>query len=161
MKLIPKQSIFLLLIILTFSAGKVQAQLRSKVNFGSDWEFKREEKNAPSWEKVSIPHTVKIEPLVVNNQFQGTSWYQKTFKVGNIKNKKVFFYFEGVMQEADVWINNQKVSNHKGGYLPFTVDPTPFLKANKENTIKVKVNNEDNPDILPGKPLSDLIIIFF
>lgn len=156
MKLIPKQIIFLLLIVLTFSAGKVQAQLRSKVNFGSDWEFRREEKNAPSWEKVSIPHTVKIEPLVVNNQFQGTSWYQKKFKTGNIKNKKIFFYFEGVMQEADVWINDRKVSNHKGGYLPFTVDPTPFLKANKENTIKVKVNNEDNPDILPGKPLSDL-----
>ena len=41
------------------------------------------------------------------------------------------------MQEADVWINDRKVSNHKGGYLPFTVDATPFLKANKENNIKI------------------------
>jgi beta-galactosidase len=156
MKLIPKHIIFLLLITLTFSFGKVQAQSRTKINFGFDWEFKREEKIASNWEKITIPHTDKIEPLVVNNQFQGTSWYQKKFKVGNSNNKKIFLYFEGVMQEADVWINNQKVTNHKGGYLPFTIDITPFLNSKKENTIKVKVNNEDNPEFLPGKPLKDL-----
>ncbi|TRX09513.1 glycoside hydrolase family 2 TIM barrel-domain containing protein [Flavobacterium gawalongense] len=156
MKSILKPIIFLLLIVLTFSFGKIQAQSRTKVNFGFDWEFKREEKAASNWEKITIPHTAKIEPLVVNNQFQGTSWYQKKFKVGNFKNKKVFLYFEGVMQEADVWINDQKVTNHKGGYLPFTVDATPFLKAKKDNIIKVKVNNEDNPEFLPGKPLKDL-----
>ena len=156
MKSISKPIIFLLLIVLNFSFGKVQAQSRTKVNFGFDWEFKREEKTASDWEKITIPHTAKVEPLVVNNQFQGTSWYQKKFKVGNFKNKKVFLYFEGVMQEADVWINDQKVTNHKGGYLPFTVDATPFLKAKKDNIIKVKVNNEDNPEFLPGKPLKDL-----
>jgi beta-galactosidase len=141
--------------VFLFSIGKTTAQSRTKVNFGSDWEFKREEKTTSNWEKITIPHTAKIEPLVVNNQFQGTSWYQKKFKVPNSKNKKVFLYFEGVMQEADVWINNKKVTNHKGGYLPFTVDVTSFLKS-KNNTIKVKVNNEDNPEFLPGKPLKDL-----
>ncbi|WP_281297613.1 glycoside hydrolase family 2 TIM barrel-domain containing protein [Flavobacterium limnophilum] len=144
----------LFFIVLFFSIGKTNAQSRTKVNFGSDWEFKREEANS-NWEKITIPHTAKIEPLVVNNQFQGTCWYQKNFKVANSKNKKVFLYFEGVMQEADVWINDQKVTNHKGGYLPFTVDVTPFLKSNG-NIIKVKVNNEDNPEFLPGKPLKDL-----
>ncbi|MFV8465514.1 glycoside hydrolase family 2 protein [Flavobacterium sp. LB1P62] len=156
MKIITNKIIFSLIILLIFSVEKTNAQSRTKVNFGSDWEFRREENNNSNWEKVTIPHTAKIEPLVVNNQFQGTSWYQKKFKVGDFKNKKVFLYFEGVMQEADVWINDQKVTNHKGGYLPFTVDATPFLNTNKENLIKVKVNNEDNPEFLPGKPLKDL-----
>ena len=142
-------------VIFVFSIGKITAQSRSKVNFGSDWEFKREEKTTSNWKKITIPHTAKIEPLVVNNQFQGTCWYKKKFKVANSKNKKVFLYFEGVMQEADVWINDKKVCNHKGGYLPFTVDISPFLKS-KGNIIKVKVNNEDNPEFLPGKPLKDL-----
>lgn len=152
MKLILRNILFL---VLLFSFGKVQAQSRTKVNFGSNWEFKREENNS-NWEKITIPHTDKIEPLVVNNQFQGTSWYQKKFKVTNAKNKKVFLYFEGVMQETDVWINDQKVTNHKGGYLPFTVDVTAFLNSKKKNTIKVRVNNEDNPEFLPGKPLKNL-----
>lgn len=91
---------------------------------------------------------------MVVKQFQGTCWYQKKFTVNHSKNKKIFLYFEGVIQEADVWINDQKVTNHKGGYFPFTVDVAPFLKS-KGNTIKVKVNNEDNPEFLPGKPLKD------
>jgi beta-galactosidase len=144
----------ILFLVFLFSIGNINSQSRTKVNFGSDWEFKREELNS-NWEKITIPHTARIENLVVVKQFQGTCWYQKKFDVANSKNKKVFLYFEGVMQEADVWINDQKVTNHKGGYLPFTVDVTPFLKS-KGNTIKVKVNNEDNPEFLPGKPLKDL-----
>ncbi len=154
MKLIFKSIFFLFL--LTFSFGKIQAQSRTKVNFGADWEFKREETPAQDWEKVTIPHTARLEKLVVIKQFQGTSWYQKKFKTAISKDQKAFIYFEGVMQEADVWINDQKVTNHKGGYLPFTVDVTPYLNANNENTIKVKVNNEDNQDFLPGKPIKDL-----
>ena len=151
MKFILRNILFLAFL---FSIGNINSQSRTKINFGSDWEFKREEANS-NWEKITIPHTAKIEPLVVNNQFQGTCWYEKIFTVAHSKNMKVFLYFEGVMQEADVWINDQKVTNHKGGYLPFTVDVTPFLKS-KGNTIKVKVNNEDNPEFLPGKPLKDL-----
>lgn len=142
--------------LIVFSIGKTQAQSRTKVNFGAEWEFKREEKETSDWEKVTIPHSNKIENLVVVKQFQGTSWYQKKFKISNSKDQKTFLYFEGVMQEADVWINDIKAINHKGGYLPFTVDVTPFLNGDKENIIKVKVNNEDNADFLPGKPLKDL-----
>lgn len=151
MKFILKNTLFF---IFLFSIGKINSQSRTKDNFGSDWEFKREETNS-NWEKITIPHTARIENLVVVKQFQGTFWYQKKFTVSNAKNKKVFLYFEGVMQEADVWINDQKVTNHKGGYLPFTVDVTPFLKS-KGNVIKIKVNNQDNPEFLPGKPLKDL-----
>jgi len=153
MKYFLKHILFLAIIVLPFA--EAQAQDRVKANFGSDWDFKREELNS-NWEKITIPHTNKIEALVVIKQFQGTSWYQKKFKTNFTQDQKVFFYFEGVMQEAEVWINDQKVANHKGGYLPFTVDATPYIDAQKENTIKVKVNNEDNPNFLPGKPLKDL-----
>jgi beta-galactosidase len=149
----------ILITILIFSFGNLTAQSRTKINFGDNWEFKREELNS-NWEKITIPHTARIENLVVVKQFQGTSWYQKKFTVSNSKNKKVFLYFEGVMQEADVWINDQKVANHKGGYLPFSVDITNFLKSTG-NTIKVKVNNLDNPDFLPGKPIKDLDFNFY
>jgi beta-galactosidase len=47
------------------------------------------------------------------------------------------------------------MTTHEGGYLPFTVDLTSELKSGK-NVIEVRVNNEDNPQIPPGKPLKDL-----
>src|SRR5690606_29529200 len=30
-----------------------------------------------NWQDVQIPHTPKIEPLIVNEQFQGDAWYKK------------------------------------------------------------------------------------
>lgn len=54
-----------LIFLVAFSFGKAEAQSRSKINFGTDWEFKREEKEPSNWEKVTIPYTNRIESLVV------------------------------------------------------------------------------------------------
>ncbi|MBC8883365.1 hypothetical protein H9X57_07730 [Flavobacterium piscinae] len=125
-----------------------------KINFGSDWTFTKDSTSL-HWEKITIPHTAQIEPLVVNNQWQGDCWYQKQFDVEKIENEKIFLNFEGVMHEAWVWINGKLVIHHQGGYLPFTIDATDWVKE-KDNTIIVKVNNEDNPQIPPGKTLKTL-----
>ncbi len=141
--------------LLLFSCSKeVTDYTRTKTNFGSDWKFTKDSTSL-NWEKITIPNTAQIEPLVVNNQWQGNCWYQKKFDVERVENEKVFLYFEGVMHEAWVWINGKLVTHHQGGYLPFTVDATDWLKE-KNNTIIVKVNNEDNPQIPPGKTLKTL-----
>jgi len=151
-----KKILFLLLstLFLNSCSKEVIPFTRTKTNFGSDWTFTKDSASL-NWEKITIPHTTQIEPLVVNNQWQGNCWYQKKFDVEKNENEKVFFYFEGVMHEAWVWINGKFVTHHQGGYLPFTVDATDLVQE-KENTIIVKVNNEDNPQIPPGKPLKTL-----
>lgn len=148
------KKLYCLVVFLFFASQYSHSQARSKTNFGSDWEFKLDDSNA-KWEKISIPHTAKIENLVVINQFQGVFYYQKTFDI-NLKNKKVFLYFEGVMMETDVFINDQKVANHEGGYLPFSVDISSFIDGKTKINVKLKVTNVDNPEIPPGKPLKDL-----
>lgn len=138
-----------------FSCGKeVTHPNRTKINFGSDWTFSKDS-TALNWEKITLPHTAQIEPLVVNNQWQGDCWYQKKFDVEKTGDQKVFLYFEGVMHEAWVWINGTLAAHHQGGYLPFTVDASDLVQATN-NTIIVKVNNRDNPQIPPGKPLKTL-----
>jgi beta-galactosidase len=145
---------FLLSLLILFCFENGAAQSRTKTNFGSRWEFQREENSA--WEKVTIPHTARIENLVVVNQFQGVCNYRKTFRVDNAANKKTSLYFEGVMMEADVFLNGKKIANHKGGYLPFSVDISSYLKKNAANILEVKVMNVDNPEIPPGKPIKEL-----
>ncbi len=138
-----------------FSCGKeVTHPNRTKINFGSDWTFTKDS-TALNWGKITLPHTAQIEPLVVNNQWQGDCWYQKKFDIEKTGDQKVFLYFEGVMHEAWVWINGTLVAHHQGGYLPFTVDASDLVQAT-DNTIIVKVNNRDNPQIPPGKPLKTL-----
>jgi beta-galactosidase len=153
--IMKKHLLLFLSSIFLFSCGKeVINSNRTKTNFGSDWTFTKDSTSL-NWEKITIPHTAQIEPLVVNNQWQGDCWYQKKFDVEKVENEKVFLYFEGVMHEAWVWINGKFVSHHQGGYLPFTIDATDFVQE-KNNTIIVKVNNEDNPQIPPGKTLKTL-----
>lgn len=112
--------------------------------------------NKEVWQKVELPHTPKIEPRVVNNQWQGNSWYKKQFALNNdYRNKKLFLRFDGAMNIAEVWLNGKKMMTHHGGYLPFTVDISKDVFYSKDNTITVKLNNEDNPVTGP-KPLAKL-----
>jgi beta-galactosidase len=143
------------LFVISCANKKTEMPLRTKINFGNDWQFKRDSL-ATEWEKVNLPHTARIEPLVVNDQWQGTAMYQKTFEMSKLTGQKVFLYFEGVMHEADVWINGKHKKHHVGGYLPFTVDATDAMLPGRQNLVEVKVNNQDNPDIPPGKPLKGL-----
>ncbi|WP_298486189.1 glycoside hydrolase family 2 TIM barrel-domain containing protein [uncultured Maribacter sp.] len=135
-----------------------------KQNFNKDWAFKiLEDPNndnysidSNNWEKVLLPHTPKIEPKIVNNQWQGICWYRKYFEIPDkMKDKKLFLKFEGAMNIAEVWVNDNKLIEHHGGYLPFVVDFSDVANFNKINTVAVRLNNNDNP-ITGPKPLNIL-----
>lgn len=129
------------------------------INLNKNWQFKRLEKsnmNEGEWQQVSLPHTPKIEPMIVNDQWQGISWYKKSIKASKAwQNKKLFVRFEAAMSHAEVWLNDIKVGEHLGGYLPFTLDLTQAMNIGEINELKVKLNNQDNPIIGP-KPLEKL-----
>lgn len=137
------------------------SQVRTKTNFGDHWEFRREDQAASEWSKITLPHTTRVEELVVKDQFQGESFYRKKFTTSAQEDENIFLHFEGVMIEADVYLNGNKIANHTGGYLPFTVDITHLIKNNQENLLEVKVINKDNPEVPPGKPLKELDFSFY
>jgi len=156
------------LMIVNYSCTVKQNDKGQKINFNTNWQFKIDEKSNINtvddtdntdfitWEKVNLPHTPKIEPLIVNNQWQGNSWYKKEFDLSdNQKNKKLFLKFEAAMNIAEVWVNGKKLAEHYGGYLPFVVDFTAVAKFDQSNTITIKLNNEDS-SITGPKPLEKL-----
>ncbi|WP_242695257.1 glycoside hydrolase family 2 TIM barrel-domain containing protein [Shewanella sp. 4t3-1-2LB] len=126
--------------------------------FNQHWQFKKSAQALPlaqltvPWQSVSLPHTPRLEPEVVNQQWQGIAWYQKQFDVPDAwLQKVVLIRFEAAMNQADVWLNGQKVGSHLGGYLPFTLDLSHALKPGS-NTLLVRLDNRDNP-ITGPKPL--------
>lgn len=107
-------------------------------------------------ENVTLPHTAHIEPLIVNNQWQGISYYSKSFQLSS-KNKgqNIFLKFEGAMNVADVWVNGVHVKQHLGGFLPFIINIDKVVKYDSLNVLVVKLDNRDNP-ITGPKPLKEL-----
>jgi len=138
-------------------------------SFNKGWEFVKDV-NAPvdelinqkdndfSWEKVSLPHTANIEPLVIKgDQWQGTCIYRKYFSLSkDLSAKHLGLYFEGAMQVAEVFLNGKLLYTNLGGYLPFYVDITKDVEFGTDNCLFVKLNNEDNPVVPPGKSLKVL-----
>lgn len=144
--------------------GKVE-----KISINDEWKFKLLDDSTISedayhianfddtgWTSVSLPHTAHIEPLLVNNQWQGICWYRKNFEVpATYDDKKLIIEFEAAMNHSKIWINGIEVSLHQGGYLPVVIDATKYIKTGEVNSIAVRLNNTDNP-ITGPKPLKIL-----
>jgi len=121
-----------------------------------DQDFNRPDYDDAAWQSVSLPHSANIEPLVVNDQWQGICWYRKTFPVSaDLEGKKLLIELEAAMNYSQVWINGNEVSEHHGGYLPVVIDITNHVLYGEKNIIAVRLNNMDNP-ITGPKPLKIL-----
>ena len=164
------------LVILTVCLFVTAQNSRQKIIFNSNWQFcNQEDFKSPiskfpnetgfifsNWETVTLPHTAKIEPLVIIDPWVGISWYKKDFSSQpEWKNKKVSIEFEAVMQLADVWLNGKHLLTHFGGYLPFTIDISKDLVYDKTNLLVVKTDNHDNSEIPPGKPIKTLDFCYY
>ncbi|MFI3306515.1 MAG: glycoside hydrolase family 2 TIM barrel-domain containing protein [Rikenellaceae bacterium] len=138
--------------------------LQARDLFNCEWFFERSEGGAEfateefddsAWERVALPHTANIEPLTVNDQWQGICWYRKSFDIENYSTEKIYlFEFEAAMNQTTIWINGAEVKRAQGGYLPIVFDATPYLKA-EGNVMAVRLDNNDNPVTGP-KPLKIL-----
>ncbi|MBR3030718.1 MAG: DUF4982 domain-containing protein [Bacteroidales bacterium] len=104
---------------------------------------------------VDLPHDWDIytSPLPkVGATGTGGGWYaggkgeyRKTFRTPS--GQVVKLHFEGVYQNAEVFVNGQKAGQHAYGYTPFTVDITRFLRGQgQENEVRVTVDNSQQPN---------------
>ncbi len=108
------------------------------------------------WEVVTTPHTASLVPAEASGgrNYQGVVWYRKHFVLEeSLSNKDVSVHFEAIMGKASVYINGQKIKEHLGGYLPFTVSLTEAgVKPGDKCVIAVKADNSDDKSYPPGKP---------
>ncbi|AXE18544.1 beta-galactosidase [Runella rosea] len=95
--------------------------------------------NANGWDKVTVPHCFSVDPRY--QFYTGTVWYRKPFSWQPQAGKRVILHFDAAYYTSDVWLNNQKVGTHEGGYTPFHFDITDFLKSG-DNVLAISINND-------------------
>ncbi|WP_434031516.1 glycoside hydrolase family 2 TIM barrel-domain containing protein [[Pseudomonas] boreopolis] len=101
------------------------------------------------WRRVDLPHSFS-EPYFLGTGFYvGHGWYRKQLDVpASAIGKRITLEFDGVFQDAVIWVNGHRAGRHVGGYTGFSVDITPYAKAGR-NLLAVHVNNEWNARVAP------------
>ena len=105
---------------------------------------------------VNLPHDAMLsEPRTEDSVAEGNiGWfiggdyeYVKRFEVPqDWQGKKALIEFEGVMHDAEVYVNGERVTSHPYGYTNFYVDVSKLLKYGVENEIRVIAHNAEHPN---------------
>lgn len=81
-------------------------------------------------------------------RYEGTIWYRKVFDYNKQADQRYYLYFGAVNYAADVYLNGEKIGEHKGGFTPFNFEVTDKLQEG-ENFVIVKVDNTRKREALP------------
>lgn len=108
-----------------------------------DYVIKPDKEDIPSdFEgKILVPYPLESSLSGVKKPLQPNEklWYRRSFTVcDEWKKDRLLLHFGAVDWKAEVWINKLKVGEHTGGYYPFTLEITEFIKE-EENEIVVAV----------------------
>lgn len=145
---------------------------RINLNMNTDWAFYRGdilggeklEVSDAGWMPAIVPHIMQLEKKHCggNSIYDGVGWYRRYFKLPDTyKNKRVAVSFEGVMTGCELFVNGTKVTEHKGGYIGFTTDISPYIKYGENNLLAVRVSAEYDSLTPPGKPQDRLDFYYY
>lgn len=133
------------------------AATRSSEPINRDWTFtlgnvsdgQAVARETKGWQRVDVPHSFSQPYFLGTGFYVGHGWYRKALELpASTAGKRVSLEFDGVFQDAEVFVNGQKAARHVGGYTGFSVDITPHVKPGS-NLLAVHVNNEWQARVAP------------
>jgi glycosidase len=107
---------------------------------GLEEEWYRPGADRSTWSPVQVPDYWDRYNL---EEYDGVGWYRTTISVGDTSQSLALF-FSGVDDDADVWLDGQKVGSHVGYSEPFHLDLPPGLKPGVKELI-VRVSDHGGP----------------
>ncbi|MCG8699338.1 MAG: DUF4982 domain-containing protein [Bacteroidales bacterium] len=135
-------------------------QNRLRQSFNENWKFCKGEKGSEhlfefediNWRNINLPHDWAIEGPFSKEYdtrtgglpIYGTAWYRKHFTIDKLEEGKIItLEFDGVMSNAEVFLNGNKIGSRPYGYIGFQVDLTPHIRFDEENVIAVRVDPKE------------------
>ncbi len=114
----------------------------SYISLNGIWDLNGHNINVP-YPKESILSNYPIK------EYEKTLVYTKSFKLEKSSSLKTILHFQAVDNITKVYLNDNYLGEHIGGYLPFSFDISSFLKEN--NILKVIVEDNTNTFYPYGK----------
>jgi len=127
---------------LLMSQGSVFAQRIIK-SYNDGWSISYGQKDIG--QTISLPHTFSLDAYQNKKYARGIRWYKKTIGSadGSFSGRQ-YLKFDGINSQATVYIDNQMIARHDGGYTAFVVDVTSYFSDHKQHLLSVRVDNSNN-----------------
>lgn len=124
--------------------------MRKVLNLNQGWKFTYKDGKTTD---VNIPHTWNYADGQDggNDYYRGVCTYERSFEKPDFsaEDELVYLQFHGVNSSCRVFVNEQEVLRHDGGYSTFRRDITGFLKD--KNRLVVETDNRVNDTVYPQK----------
>lgn len=73
-----------------------------------------------TWEHIGLPHSFSIPYFESKQFYMGYGWYRKSFELDVCDaGKSISLDFDGVFQDAELYVNGHLAGRHVGGYTGF------------------------------------------
>ncbi len=120
-----------------------------RYSINSDWSFSKE--SIGTAECVTLPHVWDIRSSQNGDGgYVGPCAYTKQITLSaDWKGKDIYLEVGAANSVAEVFVNGHPAGVHKGGYSLFRVNMTPWLDWEKENEIRIRVDNTPREDVYP------------
>jgi len=101
-------------------------------------------------EKILVPFPPESSLSKIGEKdFMVSVWYRKKIKIPERwKRKRIFLNFGAVDFKSSIWINENFLGTHFGGYTPFKFEITDYLKRN-ENFIVLNAYDDNRTNLQP------------
>ena len=114
-------------------------------NLNGTWDcsFTAEDEKPGTWQPILVPFSPEAPLSGVGRMLQPGEylWYRRALPKMDAQGGRILLHFGAVDQQADVYVNGQKVAYHMGGYTPFSADITDAL-TDGENELLVRVQDD-------------------
>ena len=134
---------------------------RRRISMDGMWKFCLDEKavgekegwmdGIPGEEMIPVPASFQdfyTEKDI--REYTGDFWYETDFFVpGEWEGREILLRFGAATHRASVYVNGILITEHEGGFLPFSAKVTTVVRYDSYNKVVVKVNNELNCTNLP------------
>lgn len=124
-----------------------QAMRKAWQNLNGEWSIEKTDGKTTLFQgKILVPFSPETLNSGIGGEFRlesgQTLIYKRSFSLTEQQTSGcVALHFGAVDSECEVFIGENKVGAHKGGFTPFTLDITPFVAVG-ENEIKVVCKDE-------------------
>ncbi|HEX3204891.1 MAG TPA: beta-glucuronidase [Propionibacteriaceae bacterium] len=111
----------------------------------------------PGAREMAVPASFNdIATEATVHDYFGDIWYQTSVWIPRgWQGRRIVLHFESATHRATVWVNNNEVVSHEGGYTPFEADITEHVTGGEQVRITAVVNNTLSFQSIPPGVIED------